>query len=337
MLPVSRPTPQVRPAEPTPTLRLLAGDYAERVAALWPAPHGAYLEMAAQRRHLVHMVLEFAPDADADALRFTRADAVARDRLGVLPNGFVRLLGRLGEFAWTGFDYLVLLSLFEDDNGAAVLRQNNTLTPAKVHALDALAPPLRTVAVARHLADPDLAGLVNEAWRAIVSTRGDDAGAAAARRWARATDPARLFDMAAQDLAPKHFDPAPFPVHPDFRRLAGAAAVEDAGRRFRNCLAVHKERAAEGSIALYEWAGPPPAALSLARDGVFGWRLEEARGVANAVLDLEARVALSVALQSLGVRIGRSGRELEARLLRAAGKAHAWFDEHETALSAFGL
>jgi hypothetical protein len=337
MLLDKRPAPEVRPAEPTPTLRLLAGDYAARVAALWPAPHGAYLEMPAQRRHLVHIVLDFAPKDEtmADALRFARADALARDRLGELPPGFVRLLGRLGELAWNGADYFALISLYEDEASAAVLRQSCVLTAPRVHAMAALAPPLRVLAIARHLDDPALAALVDEAWRAIVAARGADAGGAAARRWTRANNPARLYEMAAEDMAPAAFELAPFPHHPDLRRLGGVHALEDAGRRFRNCLLTYKERAADGSIALYEWAGPPPAAVSLARDGVFGWRLEEARGVANAVLDAAARSALTAHLVDAGVRVGRSGREIEARLLRAAGKPHPWIDESEQ--DAFGL
>jgi hypothetical protein len=337
MLPVLRPTPEVRPAEPTPTLRLLAGDYATRVAALWPAPHGAYLEMPAQRRHLVHLVLDFAPRVEADALRFARADVVARDRLGTLPPGFVRLLGRLGEIAWAAGDYLMLVSLFEHEGAAVVLRQRPIVTPQAVQALHALAPPLRSVAIFRHIGDPAQALLLEVAWRCVMEVRGPVAAALAAERWARAISPERLFAMAAEDIGPDSFDLAPAPVHADLRRLGGPSALHDAGRRFRNCLAVYRDRAAEGQIALYEWAGPPPAALSLARDGVYGWRLEEARGVENVVLDDAARAALTATLRTLGVHVGRPGRDLEARLQRAAGLAHVWIDENETELAAFGL
>lgn len=337
MLPVKRPVPEVRPAEPTPTLRLLASDYAARVAALWPAPHGAYLEMPAQRRHLVHIVLDFAPTVDDEALRFARADVVARDALGPLQPGLVKLLGRLGEVAWHAIDYLSLVSLFDDESAAIVLRQRTAIAPQTVHALEALAPSLRTVAIFRHLDDVAFASLLQEAWRAIVAVRGRAAADLAAERWARAIAPARLFAMAAQDLAPATFDPAPFPVHADLRRLRDPGALEEAGRRFRNCLAVYRDRAAEGQIALYEWAGPPPAALSLARDGVYGWRLEEARGTANTVLEADARVTITVMLRRLGVHVGRPGRDLEARLLRAAGQPHVWIDENETELAAFGL
>ncbi len=340
MLRTQTPAPEVRAADPSPLLRLIAGDYAARVAELWPAPHGAYLEMPSQRRHLTHVVLDFASApraAMAQALQYARADAVARDFLGALPPGFVRLLGRLGEVAWAGEDYLRLVALFHDADAALVLRQTPALTADQVRALDALAPPLRAPALVRHLADPVHAALLDEAWRALRDVRGEDAARAAAARWARARDAARLLEMAAADMAPQRFDPAPFPAHADLRRFGGTATLADAGRRFRNCLAAYGERAAEGFMALYEWAGPPPAALALARDGFFGWRLEEARGVGNTILEPPARDALIDTLRSLGVRVGRPGRDLRDRLRRAAGDPHVWVDDGETELTAFGL
>ncbi len=345
MLQFLRPAPKValadpRLAEPTPTLRLLAGEHAERVARVWPAPHGAYLEMPAQRRHLTHVVLAttVAPrDALASALVGARADAVARDFLGGAPVGFVKALGRLGEVAWASGDYLLLLSLFEDAETAAVLRQAATLSAATVAALAGLSAPLRVTAIARHVSGVADAALLDEAWRAIARVRGEDAAGAAVSRWIRAADAKRLFEMAAGDMAPVRFDLAPFPVHDDMRRLGGVTALHDAGRRFRNCLAVYRDNAADGSMALYEWAGPPPAAFALRRDGFFGWRLEEARGVANAALDADARVRLTAVLEGLGVRVGMSGRTVAERLKRAAGVDHGWIDDQETATSAFDL
>jgi hypothetical protein len=334
------PATAARLAEPTPLLALLAGAYAERVAALWPAPHGAYLEMPAQRRHLTHLVLEFAPPGPelADALRYARADHVLRDTVWQMPPGFMKLMARLGELAWAPADYTQLIVLFEDENAALVLRQTpGGITPDKVRALAALAPALRAPAIVRHLAEQAHASLLDEAWRIIAQRRGPQAAAEAGARWARAADRARLFQMAAQDLTPQRFELAPFPVHPDLRRLGGVTALADAGRRFRNCLATYRDRAADGTIALYEWAGPPPAAVSLARDGLFGWRLEEARGVGNTVLDEGARTALIATLRSLGVRVGRSGRDMVELLQRVAGVTQIWIDEQETELTAFGL
>jgi hypothetical protein len=143
--------------------------------------------------------------------------------------------------------------------------------------------------------------------------------------------------MAAQDVAPQRFDPAPFPVHPDMRRLGGTTALEDAGRRFRNCLATYADRAALGTVALYEWAGPPPAALAFARDGLFGWRLEEARGIGNALLGPEEREATILAVRQAGVRVGRSGGDIQAALRKLAGLDHDWINPQDPVLNAFGI
>lgn len=341
MLQFLRPAPAMRRAdpravEPTPTLRFVAGPHADAVARVWPAPHGAYLVMPAQRRHLTHLVLatSTAPASRlAAALEGARADAVARDFLGPVPVGFLKALSRLGEAPWASEDYLQLLSLFEDEDAAAVLRQSPVITPAVAAALAALSPPLRAAAIVRHTGAG--AGLLDEAYRAIRAVRGEDAAAVAVSRWARAVDAQRLFAMAADALSPVQFDLAPFPAHEDLRLLDGVAALNDAGRRFRNCLAGYGESAAEGYMALYEWAGPPPAALALRRDGFFGWRLDQARGVGNALLDADARVRLTALLRGLGVRVGYGGRALADRLRRAGGLDHRWIDDAETPDGAF--
>lgn len=338
---MARLAPEVRPAEPTSTLRFIAGEHADRVAALWAPPHGAYLEMPAQRRHLVHFVLAFASVSDAEDLRAAlegaRADDVARRFVGSPPPGFVRSLARIGEAAWSGEDYLRLFGLFADAGGAAVLMQTPEITAALVRAIEGLPSALRTHAIARHLGGTGAAEAVGAAWRAIRQVRGDIAAVAAIARWSRAGDAKRLFAMASQDLAPQRFDPAPYPVHPDMRRLGGTTAVEDAGRRFRNCLATYADRAALGMIALYEWAGPPPAALALVRDGFFGWRLEEARGIGNLVLDAEDRVRIIAALEAAGVRVGRSGADLRAALRKRADLDHDWINPGDPVLNAFGI
>lgn len=338
---MAQPAPMVRPADPTPTLRYLAGEHAMRVAGLWAPPHGAYLEMPAQRRHLVHFVLAlglFEEDAQVRvALEGVRADEVARRYIGQAPAGFLRALARLGEAPWTGEAYLRLYLAFADEGGAAVLQQTAEITTDLVFALERLPAALRVHAIARHLVAAGAADALGEGWRAIHQMRGDVAAAAATARWVRASEPKRLFAMAAEDLAPQRFDPAPFPVHPDMRRLGGTGALEDAGRRFRNCLATYVDRAALGTVALYEWAGPPPAAFAFARDGFFGWRLEEARGVGNTILDAEDRQRAIAAVESVGVRVGRSGADLRATLRKLADMDHDWINPGDPVLNAFGI
>ena len=330
-------------AEPTPTLRFIAGEHAERVARLWAPPHGAYLEMPAQRRHLAHFVLALglfdeAETADvARALEGARADVVARRFIGQAPQGFLRALGRLGEAAWTGEAYLRLYFLFTDEGAAGVLLQTAEITVEYAAALERLPAALRVHAIARHLATADAADALGAGWRAIRVAYGEEAAEAAVARWARAISAARLFAMAAEDVTPRRFDLAPFPVHADMRRLGGAGALEDAGRRFRNCLATYVDRAALGTVALYEWAGPPPVALAFARDGVFGWRLEEARGIGNVTLDEADRAATIAAVTAAGVHVGRSGADIRAALRKLADLDYDWINPADPVLTAFGI
>ena len=97
------------------------------------------------------------------------------------------------------------------------------------------------------------------------------------------------------------------------------------------------DRAALGTVALYEWAGPPPAAFAFVRDGFFGWRLEEARGVGNAVLDADVRARAIAAVEAIGVRVGRSGADIRAVLRKFADLEHDWINPGDPVLNAFGI
>lgn len=323
---------------PSPTLRFLAGDHADSVAGLWPAPHGPYLEMRAARRHLAHIVLAVASDEPparlAANLAHERADAIVARYLGAAPAGFVKMLGKLGEVAWAGVDYVRLVRLFADPGAALLLRQTPLLSPGLVEAVEGLAPPLRRPPIARWIVDPRHAALLSEAFAAAAAIRTGEEELLL-ERWSRAKDAQRLFAMAAEDLQPRAFVLAPFPEHPDLLRITTLGELTSTARRFRNCLASYAERASLGQIAILTWAGPPPGAVCLVRDPIFGWRLEEAKGVGNETLAAEAQVRLIQALRQAGVRVGRAGGELRNRLLEAAGEDHGWGGPEDPVALAF--
>src|SRR5215471_16973584 len=101
--------------EPSSLLKLVAGEFAARVAALWPEPHAEFLTAPAARRHLVCL-----------AIVLGRDDAAVREALGGRlrvavrriaspgPPGLERALGRLGETAWSEAAYLRLIDLLTD-------------------------------------------------------------------------------------------------------------------------------------------------------------------------------------------------------------------------------
>jgi hypothetical protein len=321
----------VRAETVTPFLTYVAGDRAPRIAAVFPAPHVAYLTAPTARRHLMHVVVDAVHEAAFEQpallgrlphdLEFQRADQVAERWLGPTPQGFLKALGRLGEAPWTPEAYRNLRDLMDEADAGVILRAQIDVTLAKVAILRALPAPLRVEAVMRRLTSGEDAALLTEAYTALVWRLGARA-AKVVTRWRRAETPERLFEMAAEDVHPADFALALYPEHPDLLRLETRRALLQAGVQFRNCLAGYATAAAEGRIGLYTWAGPPASAVEIARDGIYGWRLAQVRGQSNAVLDVDARMRLVGLMREIGVWVGREGEDLVVSLhSRAAGNA----------------
>jgi hypothetical protein len=106
---IKRSSDQPLCGEPTPLLTHLAGEFAPRIAALWPAPHAAFVTAAAERRHLVCLALVFCVDdalsSPDDLLNKGLTEAI-RLVAPHAPAGLRRALGRLGEVAWSADDYV---------------------------------------------------------------------------------------------------------------------------------------------------------------------------------------------------------------------------------------
>ena len=97
--------------------------------------------------------------------------------------------------------------------------------------------------------------------------------------------------------------------------MATREALADAARRFRNCL---DGRDLEGWTHYYEWRGEPGAVVAISRDSLFGWRLDEALGVGNALLPTATQEALETDLRAMGVHLGRSAWTLQSLVRQAA-------------------
>lgn len=308
----------------SPLLRVVAGDFAPAIAQMWPAPHRPFMEAAADRRHIICLVLDaldVASDAhlpEAPSLARTLSSEAIRCLIRrFLPRtveGLPRALQRMGETAWTGAQYRSLLRLFEDADAAKLLRHADAIAPAYVATLDLLPPPLRAGRLPHLATDPSVVMLLVETYSAIRRSRPVEETEAVWARWRRAETLERLFEMAREDLTPRALPGTPFPDHPDLRWLGTSEALADTGRRFHNCVATYAMRAAAGDIVVYEWAGPPPAVLCIARDPVWGWRLEEARIQNNDTVPPEARAAIMDAMREWGVHLVRGGHALASTL-----------------------
>ena len=307
--------------EPTALLKLVAGEFAVDVARIWPEPHTDFLTAATARRHLVCLSLALGHDVAIVAgvvLRGRLREAIPH-AFDTAPAGLERALGRLGETAWTACGYRRLTRLLDDPRAAKLLRHADTIDREAFARLDRLPEPMgRALQVAQLITD-DAAVAVNEAAAAIARRSGDDEARSAAQRWAAVESEAALFDAVREDLYPELPAP-PFKGTATLRPLATKAAMRDAARRFNNCLAGRIVHAVAGFSAYYEWLYGPGAIVEISRDAVFGWRLEEAKGPNNDVLDADARAALAAELAILGVSVGRSGWQLERALRPDVGR-----------------
>lgn len=317
---------RTRTAAPTPTssgptslLALVAGQFTSAVTAVWPAPHTAFLTAPAARRHLFCLALALGrrPGPHGELILAGRLRTAIAATLGPAPAGLARALGRLGEVAWPAPDYRRLLALLADGSAARLLHHAERIAPETVRRLDALPGPMTgALRLAGQLNDEGVRAL-GEAHQALRFRDGEAAARAAAARWSRAGSVHALFEAVRDDLYPEPAAP-PHPGTPRLRPLASKAALREAARRFGNCLADQLPYAASGWSAFYEWLGEPGAVVEVARDHVFGWRLEQARLAGNAAVPETMREAIVGDLALMGVHVGRSGWELDRALTAAA-------------------
>lgn len=310
--------PKESAIETTPLLSHIAGEFALRIAALWPAPHEAFLTAARERRHLACLALALGRDLRGvrRALLEAPLRRVLKDLVPAAPAGLRRALGRLGDVAWSADDYRRLLVLLADPRGSKALRHAEGISRRVVRRLAILPPPMAgALYLAWELTD-EAAAVVREAYEAIALRDGPAAAEALAARWARAETGKSLVAMAADDLC-LELPPCPFAGTARLRPITSRAAIRETARRFDNCLADDLWRAASGDFVYFEWTGPPGAVVAVTRCHVFGWRLNEARGVRNAAVPAAVREEIMGELSLMGVHTGRTGFELERALRRA--------------------
>lgn len=299
--------------QPTSLLDLVAGEFALRVARLWPAPHAEFLTAPAARRHLVCLAMALGRDVDADVLLNRRTPAAVAAAVGETPAGVARAVTRMGELAWSAEGYRRLLRLLSDPKAAKALRHAEAIGEQTVLQLAAMPAPMSGAAglaiklEARHIE------LLGEAYAALRMRDGTAAADRIAAGWSRFETPKALFEAVKDDLRP---EPA-IPPHLGagrLRPLTTKAQFREAARRYRNCLVDQTPHAASGLSAYYEWMGEPGAMVEICRDHVFGWRLEQARIAGNAPVPEALRDEIVSELALMGVHVGRSGWELERAL-----------------------
>jgi hypothetical protein len=307
--------PTSRTAEPTPLLKLLAGEFALRVARLWPAPHTEFVTAPAARRHLVFLAFTLGRDVASlrDTILARRVALAIAAAAPKAPAGLTRALTHIGEVAWPAEGYRKLLQLLADPAAAKVLRHAPAIEVQTVLRIAALPPALGGAAPIAIGLGPGAVEALQEAYAAVRFRAGQAAADRAAARWARARSAKALMAAVKDDLFPEPAKP-PHPGTDRLRPLATKAALRAAARRYRNCLAELSLYAGSGWSAYYEWVGPPGAVLEVSRDAVFGWRLEQARLARNAPVPDALREEIISELALIGIHVGRNGWELDRAL-----------------------
>ncbi|HEY7798225.1 MAG TPA: hypothetical protein VIA80_05635 [Hyphomonadaceae bacterium] len=313
--------PQTRAHTATPLLAFIAGDFADVIASVWPAPHGEFFALPAARRHAVAIALAglarrtFAAGELRRLVEFQRDAVVAEAIAGDLAPGLMRAMAKAGEILWQRYDYAVFLGLLAEPMANEVLRHLDEVRPAAFAPIDALPPALRVAPVVRVLPSYAAATDLARAFRLAVRMRQPSEAARIARRWAAGGDAHAVFRRAVEDLTPDAFrgpDPAPTLEAP-FVRVTSRKQLEGVALEFRNCLADHAARIAESRMAVYVWRIDPAAAVALNWDAA-GWRLAEAKAADNVDLeDIQLR-ELVRRLEAVGVRTGPSVQSLVNRL-----------------------
>ena len=315
-------------------LTFLAGEFAPRIAEVWPEPHAAFLTAPAPRRHLLCLGFTLAAGRDAALAEaamcapFKRAIRLAASDA---PPGLARALDRIGEAAWPADDYRRLIDRLAHAHAAKVLRHAAEITPAAVQSLSLLPEALLIAGRGGLGLTVDQARLLNEALAALQAGRGEDAARQAARRWAEASTADALFSLVREELVPEIPAPA-LAGTARLRPLSTKAEMRDAALRYQNCLRNEVRHAVDGVSVYFEWTEAPGAIVEVYRDRLYGWRLSEAKLVGNAPVPEPLRGAICDELRAMGVHLGRSSWELESAA-SAAARADFRFASVEAAIA----
>lgn len=305
----------------TPLLAFIAGEFADAIARVWPAPHGEFFALPAARRHAAAIAiagLGHREMADAEMRRtieYQRDAVVAEALAGPLATGLMRALAKAGEQLWPRRDYETFMSLLAEPMANEVLRHLDTVRPEAFAPIATLPPALRMAPIVRIVPSAAAAADLARAFRVVVLMREPEAGARIARRWGAGGETRAVFLRAVEDLTPEVFRPgAPAPVlEAPFVRISSRKQLEAMALEFRNCLADHGARIAEGRMAVYASRGEAPAAIALCWDAA-GWRLAEAKAPDNVDLDEAFLRELAARLERAGVRTGPSVANIASRL-----------------------
>lgn len=305
----------------TPLLAFIAGEFADAIAKVWPAPHAEFFALPAARRHAAAIALtgltqrQIGPAELRRLVEYQRDAVVAEALAGEHAQGLMRALAKAGETLWRASDYEVFLHLLAEPMANEVLRHLDLVRPVSFDPIANLPPALRCAAIVRAVPTSAAASDLDRAFQLASRMRRPDEAGRIARRWAAGGDTRTVFTRAIEDLTPDAFraaDLAPVLGAP-FTRVTSRKQLAGLALEFQNCLAEHALRIADGRMAVYAWRADTAAAIALNWDAA-GWRLAEAKARQNVDLEEAQLRELATHVKAAGVRIGPSVQTLIARL-----------------------
>ncbi|MHC2017798.1 hypothetical protein [Methylobacterium sp. CM6247] len=251
---------------------------------------------------------------------------IARAAFGSVPEGFLGMLGRIGDDPLPDpADYRLAYNLFAvpvNKARAKLLRQKAGQISAKhLRVATVLSPVLVHQQVFERIRSEFSAESLNMAADLIRQLH------------PAVTDEA--LHASLDGLSPKDRDlsewvgtwlskaeivpmTSPFPIEDPDLQLITPAKLAELGRRFKNCAASYASYLALGTHLVFEWTRPGQTAVIVLRSLSDGrWLIEQVRSQSNDVPAHDTLLAIRAKLQSHGIlRYGGSGRaEITKRLV----------------------
>lgn len=247
-------------------------------------------------------------DAEADRLDLISRFFLCKDKdlvtwaYGSCPPGFLKLIGRFGEYARDVSTYWNLFSLLRKHPQVAqpllAACQSRELTDDLIYLAQALSPASLGVRAAERFETMEEYDEFMQAYKTITGT--SSLSEAHLRRIAEGEVPGNLLEQIYLEFP----FPAPVLSAPDLTHIADGRALVRTAVEFANCLADYVAEALRGELQYYVWRRPdaPEVVFAIKNDAPFGWYLSEAKLTKNGRLPSPLRRDLHRILESLGVR-----------------------------------
>jgi hypothetical protein len=245
---------------------------------------------------------------------------LVRSVYGDCPKGFVRLIARLGDRAYSAAFYVNLYTLLSDVPGLGkeliARSQGKPLGENIVEILMNLPRTPQSVPLAQRFETAERHARFMKVYSIL--TQSAHLRPEHAERLFKGENPANLLE----DLNLAVRFPPPVISAPGLSHIRDGHDLESAAMRFRNCLRGELVEARKGYRQYYVWTRDdgPPVLFSIRDDGPFGWYLDQAKLAENEPLSPPLRQELEELVSQSGIRLQGSFESLIRPFRNEVGK-----------------